>query len=710
MMDIKGYKNIAAELAISLLQVQQSIRLFEEGCTIPFISRYRKEITGSLDEVQLADIKLAWNKYDELEKRKITILKAIEEQGKLAEPLKAAILACNFINDLEDIYLPFKQKRKTKAAIARENGLQGLADFLMLQQPGNVQAKAKFFLSKNVTSTNNALQGARDIIAEMVSENKEFRAVVRLLFSRDAIFYSKVIKAKAEEAIKYKDYFDSKEKLNRCPSHRVLAIMRGCEEGFLRMSIEPDAETAIAILERKILRARNESSEEIRMAITDSYKRLISPSIENECYQSAKEKADLEAIKVFAENLKQLLLASPLGPKRVLAIDPGFKSGCKVVCLDEHGNLKYNETIYPHPPQLQTKQAYAKISQLCEIYKIEAIAIGNGTAGRETENFIQQIKFHQELQIYSVNEQGASIYSASAVAREEFPEFDVTVRGAISIGRRLMDPLAELVKIDPKSIGVGQYQHDVDQNKLKTSLDDVVESAVNQVGVNINTASKHLLNYVSGVGLQLAGAIVQYRKEFGTFNSREELKNVPRLGAKAFEQCAGFLRIRNGKNPLDNTAVHPERYPLIQKIAGDLNCKIVDLIADENYRNKIQLEKYISVDVGLPTLTDILKELNRPGLDPRKKLKVFEFAKGITKPEHLQIGMKLPGIVTNITKFGAFVDIGVKQDGLIHLSNLANKFVSDPLDIVKLNQHVHVKIIDLDLPRKRIGLSLKEEV
>ena len=709
-MDIKGYKNIASELAISLSQVQQSIRLFEEGCTIPFISRYRKEITGSLDEVQLADIKSAWNKYEELEKRKITILSAIEEQGKLTDTLKAAILECNFIIDLEDIYLPYKLKRKTKAAIARENGLQGLADYLMLQQSGNVQAKAKMFLIKTVTSSSEALQGARDIIAETFSENKDIRAAIRLLFSRDAVLYSRVVKSKTEEAIKYKDYFDSNEKLNRCPSHRVLAIMRGYEEGFLRVRIEPDEETAIAILERRILRARNESSDEIRIAITDSYKRLISPSIENEFYQSAKEKADLESIKVFAENLKQLLLAAPLGPKRVLAIDPGFKSGCKLVCLDEHGNLKYNETIYPHPPQSQTKQAYAKISQLCEIYKIEAIAIGNGTAGRETENFIQHIKFNQELQVYSVNEQGASIYSASAVAREEFPEFDVTVRGAISIGRRLMDPLAELVKIDPKSIGVGQYQHDVDQTKLKTSLDDVVESAVNQVGVNINTASKHLLNYVSGVGQQLAGAIVQYRKEFGTFNSRDDLRNVPRLGAKAFEQCAGFLRIRNGKNPLDNTAVHPERYPLIQKIAKDLNCKIEDLIADENYTSKIQLEKYISSDVGLPTLTDILKELKKPGLDPRKKIKVFEFAKGITKPEHLQIGMKLPGIVTNITKFGAFVDIGVKQDGLVHLSNLANKFVSDPLEIVKLNQHVHVKIIDLDLPRKRIGLSLKEDV
>jgi len=709
-MDIKGYKLIASELSISLNQVQQCIRLFEEGSTIPFISRYRKEMTDGLDEVQLADIKTSWNKFEELEKRKLVIIKAIEEQGKLTNSLKSSILDCISIIDLEDIYLPYKQKRKTKAAIARENGLQKLADFLMLQQLGNVNAKAKNYLNKTVITIEDALQGARDIIAETLNENKEIRGSIRLLFSRDAVLYSKVIKTKTEDAIKYKDYFDSKEKLTRCPSHRILAIMRGCEEGFLRISIEPDEATAITLLERRIIRAKNESSEEVRIAIIDSYKRLIAPSIENEFYQLAKEKADIEAIKVFTENLKQLLLAAPLGPKRILAIDPGFKSGCKLVCLDEHGNLKYNETIYPHPPQLLIKQAHAKIYQLCEVYKIEAIAIGNGTAGRETENFIQNIKFNKDVQVFSVNEQGASIYSASSIAREEFPEYDVTVRGAISIGRRLMDPLAELVKIDPKSIGVGQYQHDVDQNKLKNSLDLVVESAVNLVGVNLNTASKHLLNYVSGVGLQLAGAIVQYRKEFGTFNSREDLKNVPRLGAKAFEQSAGFLRIQNGKNPLDNTAVHPERYTLLHKIAKDLNCSIDALIKDENFRNKIQLEKYVSDEVGLPTLNDILQELKKPGLDPRKKIKVFEFAKGITKPEHLQIGMKLPGIITNITKFGAFVDIGVKQDGLVHLSNLANKFVSDPLEIVKLNQHVQVKIIDLDLPRKRIGLSLKEKV
>lgn len=704
----KAYTSIAAQLQLHQAGVQKTIELLTEGCTIPFIARYRKELTGSLDEVQIADIKDLWQKQHELEKRKASILKAIEEQGKLTDALKAAIMGCESLIALEDIYLPYKVKRKTKAAIAREWGLAPLADFILKQSPASVRDRAKLFISVNVKTIEDALQGARDILAEIINENQEARTGIRSLFQREALLITKVVKSKADAGIKYRDYFEYSEKLNRCPSHRVLAAMRGEEEGFLHLCIEPDEVRAHAILERLFIKARNEASKEVTTAIADSYKRLLAPSIENEFRNLAKEKADAEAIHVFADNLKQLLLAPPLGPKKMLAIDPGFRTGCKVVCLDEQGNLLCNETIYPHEPQLQVKQASDLILALCKKYTTEAIAIGNATAGRETETFIRSLPLDAGIQVFMVNESGASVYSASTVAREEFPDHDITVRGAVSIGRRLMDPLAELVKIDPKSIGVGQYQHDVDQNQLKSSLDLVVESAVNKVGVNLNTASKHLLTYVSGIGPQLAQNIVDYRKENGAFSSRAQLKKVPRLGGKAHEQCAGFLRIREGANPLDNTAVHPESYGVVEAMAGDLHCKVQDLVTSDALREKIELKKYISETTGLPTLQDILQELAKPGLDPREKLTAFEFAQGITKPEHLYVGMKLPGIVTNITKFGAFVDVGVKQDGLVHISNLANQYVSNPSDVVKLNQKVEVKVIELDLVRKRIALSMKD--
>jgi len=704
------FKSIANELGITQHQVQKTINLLNEGATIPFISRYRKEETGELDEVIIASIKNLKNKQEEFINRKEAIIDSIKKQDKWTSDIERLIANCNNISELEDVYLPFKQKRKTKASIARENGLEPLALFILRQTNESTHVKARLFLNTSITSIELALEGARHIIAELINENIHVRTQIRNIFNREAIITSKLIKSKEAEALKFKDYFNSTEQLIKCPSHRFLAIIRGGNEGFLRVNIKlQNEEKAIDCIEKIYFKSRGESWEQIKLAIVDSYDRLISPSLENEFLQTAKEKADKEAIRVFADNLKQLLLAPPLGQKRILALDPGFKSGCKLVCLDQQGTLIHNETIYPHPPQSQTKQAAAKIMQLCETYKIEAIAIGNGTAGRETEFFIQRLHFNLPIQVYVVNEQGASIYSASSIARAEFPEYDVTVRGAVSIGRRLMDPLAELVKIDPKSIGVGQYQHDVDQHLLKAELDTVVESAVNTVGVNLNTASKYLLNYVSGIGETIAENIVQYRKVNGEFKSRLELKKVARLGEKSFEQCAGFLRIKDGENPLDNTAVHPERYELVSRMAKDLGCTIPELITDSEKRNSIDLKKYITDEIGLPTLQDILHELTKPGLDPRSKIKIFEFAKGITKPEHLQLGMKVPGIVTNITKFGAFVDIGVKQDGLIHLSNLANRFVSDASEIVKLNQQVQVKIIDLDLPRKRIGLSLKEE-
>ena len=701
-------KWIAIDTGIEFSSVKKTIDLLNDGATVPFIARYRKESTGSLDEVQITEIKNLLNRFNELEKRKAAVSAAIDEQGKLSDDLKSKINACKSLTELEDLYLPFKQKRKTKASIARENGLEPLALYILEQHNGPLNEKAKAFVKNNITSIEEAFEGARHIIAEMINENVDARNAIRSLFQREAVITSAVVKSKSEDAAKYKDYFNSREKLNRCPSHRFLAIMRGANEGFLRISITPDDETkAIELLERRFVKGYSPSAEHVRLAVTDSYRRLLAPSIETEFFNSQKEKADKEAIAVFSDNLLQLLLAAPLGQKTVLAIDPGFRSGCKCVCLDKQGNLLHNETIYPHPPQSQTKLAASKILQLCEVYKIEAIAIGNGTAGRETETFIQSLRFKENLQVFVVSEQGASIYSASPIAREEFPEYDVTVRGAVSIGRRLMDPLAELVKIDPKSIGVGQYQHDVDQTMLKTGLDVIVERAVNSVGVNLNTASKHLLTYVSGIGPLLAQNIVSLRKEQGPFKSRKQLKQVPRLGDKAFEQCAGFLRIREGENLLDNTSVHPERYELVEKMVKDSGVKLEDLIQKEEVRKSIDLKKYINHEIGLPTLNDIMEALAKPGLDPRSKIKVFEFAKGITKPEHLEIGMRIPGIVTNITRFGAFVDIGVKQDGLVHLSNLADRFISDPSEVVKLNQQVMVKVLEVDLERKRIGLSMR---
>ncbi|MBN2519436.1 MAG: RNA-binding transcriptional accessory protein [Bacteroidales bacterium] len=705
----KKYINIIANsLEINENQVKNTIKLLEEGSTIPFISRYRKEVTGSLDETQITEIQKQLNKLIEIDHRRETILKTIEEQGNLTAELKEKIEKAQTITELEDIYLPFKPKRKTRASVAREHGLEPLAKILMKQKELNIHSKAEEFINKDVPDAESALQGARDIIAEWINENQKARNNIRNLFDRDALIFSKVIKGKSEEGIKYQDYFDWKEPLNKCPSHRMLAMLRGEKEGFLKITIEPDEEKAIEILEDLFIKGCLDVSEQVRIAMIDSYKRLLGPSIETEFKNIYKEKADDDAIMVFAENLRQLLLASPLGQKKILAIDPGFRTGCKVVCLDEQGNLLHNENIYPHEPKNEKKQAAHKITSLVNAYKIEAIAIGNGTASRETEHFIKKIKFSHDIQVFIVNESGASIYSASKVAREEFPQYDVTVRGAISIGRRLMDPLAELVKIEPKSIGVGQYQHDVDQKKLKTSLDQVVESCVNLVGVNLNTASKHLLQYISGLGMQLAENIVEYRKLNGTFKSREELKKVKRMGDKAFEQSAGFLRIRNGINPLDNSAVHPESYHIVEKMAKDLKCKIEDLLKKEELRSKIDIKKYITDKIGMPTLLDIKEELAKPGLDPRSKVKIFEFSDEVHKIGDVKPGMILPGIVTNITNFGAFVDIGVKQDGLIHISNLANRFVKDPNEIVKLNQHLKVKVIEVDVIRNRIQLSLKD--
>ncbi|MBI5219383.1 MAG: RNA-binding transcriptional accessory protein [Bacteroidia bacterium] len=699
---------IAEKVGVAAVQVQNTLRLIEDGATIPFISRYRKEITGNLDEVQISLIKEQRHKFTELEKRKETVLKSIEEQGKLTGELKIQIEDTLVLSELEDIYLPYKPKRKTRAVIATEKGLEPLAKIIMKQAEPDISSKAASFISEKVKNTEEALQGARDIIAEWVNENQAARGRIRNLFSRDAILYSKAIKGKDEEGIKYRDYFTYEEPLKKCPSHRLLAIRRGEAEGFLRISVAPSEEEAVELLNKIFIKADNACADQLAIAITDSYKRLIHPSLETEFLNLSKEKADEDAIKVFAENLRQLLLAPPLGQKRVLAIDPGYRTGCKIVCLDNQGNLVHNETIFPHKPQEDVKPAAKKMISLINMYKIDAIAIGNGTAGRETEHFIKKLKPDRQVQVFVVNESGASVYSASAIAREEFPQFDVTVRGAVSIGRRLMDPLAELVKIDPKSIGVGQYQHDVDQNKLQAGLDHVVEVCVNSVGVSLNTASKHLLTYVSGLGPQLAQNIVDHIKKNGPFASRDELKKVHRMGEKAFEQCAGFLRIPDAKNPLDNSAVHPECYHVVEKMAKDFDCGIADLIKEETLRKKIDIARYVSGNIGLPTLKDIMSELAKQGRDPRRIIKVFEFAKDIYKMEDLKAGMILPGIVTNITNFGAFVDIGVKQDGLVHISNLKNEFVSNPADVVSLNQHVEVKVIDIDIARKRIQLSMKD--
>ena len=701
-------KLIADELKLALQSITNTIQLLDEGATIPFISRYRKEMTGSLDEVQIGNIKERYDKLQEIEKRKETILKTIDEQGMLTNELKQKIDSSWNSTELEDLYLPFKPKRKTRAVKARENGLEPLAKLIFKQFEQHVDEKAEGFLNDQVPTAEDALQGARDIIAEWVSENTTARDIVRNSFAREAMIISRVVKNKEEAGIKYKDYFDWNEPLRKCPSHRLLAMRRGEKEGFLKVEITPQSEQAVEKLDRLFVKGNTAASQQVHLAVEDAYKRLLQPGIETEFSQLSKEGADTEAIKVFTENLRQLLLSSPLGEKRVMALDPGFRTGCKLVCLDAQGNLLHNETIYPHPPQSETGKAMKKVDSLVDAYKIEAIAIGNGTASRETESFIRSIRFNRDLQVFVVSEDGASIYSASKTAREEFPDFDVTVRGAVSIGRRLMDPLAELVKIDPKSIGVGQYQHDVEQSRLKASLDIVVESCVNQVGVNVNTASKHLLTYVSGLGPQLAQNIIDYRLENGPFKTRQELKKVPRLGSKAFEQCAGFMRIPDAENPLDNSAVHPESYAIVEKMAKDIKCQVNDLMGKKEIRQEIKPEKYITDKVGLPTLNDILKELEKPGRDPRQQIKVFEFAPDVTSIGHLKPGMVLPGIVSNITNFGAFVDVGVKQDGLVHISQLADRFVSDPNQVVKLHQHVMVKVVEVDETRNRIQLTMKD--
>jgi protein Tex len=707
-MDQNFIRLIAQLVGIKEIQSENTILLLAEGATVPFIARYRKERTGNLDEVQIESVKEAKEKMEELLKRKETILKTIQELDLLTVDLKKRIEDCFDPTELEDIYLPFKPKRRTRAEIAREKGLEPLAKMIMKQNEPDIENKALSFVNELVESGEDALAGARDIVAEWINENEKARAIVRRTFDSEALITCKLIKGKESEAAKYTDYFDWKEPLKKCPSHRLLAMRRGENEGFLRVSITPDGEDAVLRLKRFFIHSNNACTSHLEFAVTDAYKRLLGPSIETEYANSSKEKADEEAIRVFTDNMRQLLLAAPLGQKRVLAIDPGFRSGCKVVCLDAQGNLLHNETIYPHKPQEEIKQAARKISSLVSSYQIEAVAIGNGTASRETEQFIKKLHFDRELKVYVVSEDGASIYSASKIARDEFPQYDVTVRGAVSIGRRLMDPLAELVKIDPKSIGVGQYQHDVDQKKLKNSLDKVVESSVNLVGVNVNTASQHLLTYISGLGPLLAQNIINYRKENGPFSARTDLQKVPRMGTKAYEQSAGFLRITEAQNPLDNTAVHPESYHVVEKMAKDLKCSIQELISNEELQKQIIFTNYVTDKVGLPTLEDIKRELAKPGRDPRKGIKVFEFAPNIFKVEDLEIGMVLPGIVTNITKFGAFVDVGVKQDGLIHVSQMADKFISDPSEIVKLHQHVHVKVIELDFIRKRIQLSLKQ--
>jgi len=698
---------IARRTGIPLRQVKNTVELLEEGATIPFISRYRKEHTGSLDEVQITEIRDVLNQLKELQKRQDYILKTIEEQENLTPELKQRIEECLDPVQLEDIYLPYKPKRKTRATVARERGLEPLAKILMKQQERDIEKAASGFLNEEVESVEDALQGARDIIAEWVNENQRARKTVRYHFDRSAVVSSRLVKGKEEEGAKFEDYFEFSEPLKKCPGHRILAMRRGEQEGFLKLSIEPEALRVTEALEEQFVKSPYDVGQQVAEAVRDAYKRLMQPSIENEYKALYKEKADQEAIKVFADNLRQLLLASPLGQKRVLALDPGFRSGCKLVCLDEQGNLLHNETIFPHPPQSDRAGSTRKVSSLVQQYKTEAIAIGNGTASRETERFIRMLRFPHDLEVYVVNESGASIYSASKTARDEFPDYDVTVRGAVSIGRRLMDPLAELVKIDPKSIGVGQYQHDVDQGNLKKSLDEVVESCVNLVGVNLNTASKHLLAYVSGLGPVLAQNVVDFRSEIGVFTSRKQLMKVPRMGEKAFEQCAGFLRIEGADNPLDNSAVHPESYHIVEQMAADLKVDLKQLVKDDSLVKQIELERYVKGGVGIPTLKDILAELEKPGRDPREQIEVFEFDQTVYSVEDLRPGMELPGIVTNITRFGAFVDIGVKQDGLVHISQLADRFIKDPNDIVKIHQHVKVKVLEVDMARNRIQLSMK---
>ncbi|MFD1315349.1 Tex family protein [Namhaeicola litoreus] len=689
--------------------IEQTVQLLNEDCTIPFISRYRKERTGSLDEVQIADIQKYKVLFEELEKRKLAVLKSIEEQNLLTEDLKNKILFTDNLSDLEDLYLPFKRKKNSKAEIARQNGLEPLAKIIMSQNATNLEGIAKKYLNKEVLSFEDAFEGARHIMAEWINERTDFRNELRNQLLRNGVFLTKVIKGKNEDenAQKYRDYFENSESISKCPSHRLLAMLRGEKEGFIKVKIDLDNEYILEKFEQRLIRQNSESSEHIRLALIDAYKRLLFPSISNEILGQVKEKADEAAIEVFAKNLVQLLLESPLGEKNILAIDPGFRTGCKVVCLNKQGDLLHNETIFPHPPQNDRPLASKKILSLVNAYKIEAIAIGNGTASRETEAFIKKIQFQKDIEVFVVSEAGASVYSASKIAREEFPNYDVTVRGAVSIGRRLADPLAELVKIDQKSIGIGQYQHDVDQTKLKQKLDQVVEVCVNKVGVNLNTASKSLLSYVSGIGPKLAEKIVEYRAEHGSFDNREQLKQVPRLGDKAFEQSAGFLRVKNSKNPLDDSSVHPESYALVKRMSKDVKVDLKDLIGNPTVLRSIDVQKYVSDDIGLPTLQDILKELEKPGLDPREKAKIFTFNENIKSIDDLREGQLLPGIVNNITNFGCFVDIGIKESGLVHISQLADKFVSDPNEIVHLHQHVIVKVLEVDKARKRIQLTLK---
>ena len=707
-MNILFNKIVSSTLNISERQVENTIRLLDEGATIPFISRYRKEVTGALDEVQISNVKEQYDKLRELEKRKQTIITTIGEQGKLTPDLRTRLENSWNAMEIEDIYLPYRPKRRTRAEVAREKGLEPLAKILMIQTENNLDIKAQAFVKNDVVDTEEALKGARDIIAEWISENERARNMVRSIFRKEAIISSRVVKGKEEEAAKYRDYFDWSEPLRRCSSHRLLAVRRGESEGFLKVSIEPDSELWIERLEGLFVKNATASAAQVNEAVRDGYKRLLKPSIETEFAALSKERADDEAIRVFTENLRQLLLAAPLGQKRVMGIDPGYRTGCKLVCLDEQGDLLHNETIYPHPPKQDVVGASRKVTKLVEAYNIQAIAIGNGTASRETERFIANLRYDRKLQVFIVSENGASIYSASKVAREEFPNYDVTVRGAVSIGRRLMDPLAELVKIDPKSIGVGQYQHDVDQMKLKRALDQTVENCVNQVGVNVNTASKHLLTYVSGLGPQLAQNIVDYRQKNGAFTQRKQLMKVPRMGEKAFEQSAGFLRIPGAENPLDNSAVHPESYAIVERMAKDLNCTVRELIGNKDLKKKLHLEDYISGTVGMLTINDIISELDKPGRDPRQTVKVFEFDPTVRTIEDLKEGQVLPGIVTNITNFGCFVDIGIKENGLVHISQLANKYISDPTEIISLHQHVTVKVIGIDLERKRVQLSMKD--
>lgn len=704
---------ISKELKLSTTQVEAVLTLLTEGATIPFIARYRKEVTGSLDEVVLTTIRDRHEQLVELEKRRESILKSIEKQEKLTPALAKKIANAETLAELEDIYLPYKPKRKTRASVAREKGLEPLATTIFQQNNVDINKLAQTFIvaDKGVTTLEDALAGARDIIAEWVSENQEARKQTRELFWQEGEIEARVIKSKAEadEAQKFKDYFEWHEPISKTPSHRLLAMRRAEHEGFITLNIAPDDATALLALEKQFVMGNSAAAEQVRIAVTDSYKRLLKPSIESEVRMESKQRADVEAIKVFAANLKKLLLASPLGSKRVLALDPGFRTGTKLVVLGEQGELLFNTVIYPNEPQRETTKSATIVAGLCDKYKIEAIAIGNGTASRETETFVRGIGLPKQLITVMVNESGASIYSASEIAREEFPDHDVTVRGAVSIGRRLADPLAELVKLDPKSIGVGQYQHDVDQTLLKTGLDDVVMSCVNSVGVEVNTASKELLSYVSGLGPQLAKSIVEYRNQNGPFKSRAALKKVPRLGDKAFEQCAGFLRIRNAKNPLDASAVHPERYELVEQFAKDLNCTVNDLMTSAELRKKLDLKKYVQGAVGLPTLTDILLELEKPGRDPREKFEAFTFQEGVHEIKDLKIGMVLPGIITNVTNFGAFVDVGVHQDGLVHISHLSDRFVKDPHHVVAVQQKVRVTVTEVDVARKRIALSLKSD-